>query len=144
MKNDEYLLMTSLQGRVIEFGPLANDFECYVEAGMRAVVERVEVYNDENDFFKMHVNFEPFEEFNLPLESLSWYGDGKKLVSARELDLYRRRDCLFISFEDLNLRFYILDKDSYEKSKILVEKYAASDKKKSYLTWLESQIILGE
>ena len=128
-----------LVNKDITFLKKVEEYDWYAEDGMRGTVTDVS-WEDESDpnhpVFKLTISFAKFDEYNRARESTNYYDDnGEACLTAREANMYREEDHLYVSNE-WQEHFNILG----EKDKALFRFYQ-TDKEANpdltYVAWLE-------
>lgn len=94
-----------LAGKDIEFLPGVEDFDCYVETGMRATISEINAY-PENGLYELKLNYEKFEDHNRKFESLRYYDDeNNRYLTFRELNGYYEEEsyCVSVGFDNFRV-----------------------------------------
>lgn len=89
-------------GKTIVFTKEINNWDCYAEEGMMAIVSQFEFDEEESDQMEkvhtIHLDFSPFEEHNHSRQRANYYDmAGQPILTAVEAGFYRPHDKLYVS-----------------------------------------------
>ena len=133
-----YELLQSGIKPVVTFKHDVLNFECFCEPGMRAQI--TSCVFDSLDMIKIVVDYTQFEEFNKQFETSNYYDEhGVACLTAREADQYENTETIYfmIDHDDLDS---VLEVEQSAMMK-LYEKYVSEKSNKTYIQWLEAQLI---
>ena len=142
----ETLELACKQGWSVEFLPPSGDWEHYVESGMRAKLVKV-VNHDPKEtdphyqVWELHVDFEPFDEYNKAFESTNYYDDkGHACLTAREANLYKPQDVIYIGPGQFGTMFSPVDKDLVNSHEKVQAEFRREGTQEPYIAWLERRL----
>ena len=133
-----FILFSVNERRPVIFKESILDLESYVEPKMRGRIVSSQIKHD--DCVEIVVDFTEFDEFNEQFETANYFDkDHNPSMTARQAGFYNMTN------EKL---FFMIDQDLDESFEIesdgrvaLFEKYVRECDSKTYVQWLEDQLI---
>ena len=123
----------------ITFMPDCENLESYPEAGMKARV--LEVIPDDDDIYRVKVDFEPFAEHNKAFESANYFDkNGKPTLTAHQAGYYKPVDVFYLTPNEGPEYLTIDDAKGVE----LFERFSKSGYPGTHIQWLEEQLVAAE
>ena len=142
-------MMNALIGKTIRFGANIEECESYAEEGIMAVVTgMIHNLDDPTDpssaFYKIKVDFEPFDAVNRAFETGGWYiGNTKNTGTCREAHMYNSEDTIYMGEKQINDPQMDMFTVVGEGVSGLMDRFIKSGEK-NYVMWLEQQVIAAK
>ncbi len=134
VKMDQYLKSLHVSNCVIEFKKQIFE-DGYAMPGMLARV--VKVTNDDDNLYRIYVNYSEFEEHNKAYEEANYYDDKMNpCLTARGAGWYNIEEFYYLDKEGMNYRDYFIPVDS---DSLIFKFEQRENKDQSYIEWLEER-----